>query len=80
MSQTNFNKWYENHKNVCTKNFDESSGQMEVEGATRMFGRSMERYNFRYTVLIGDGDSKAYNAVVKMNPYGEIKVKKNKNV
>ena len=36
---------------------------MEVEGAIRMFERSIVKRSLRYTSYYGDGDSKAYGAV-----------------
>lgn len=58
------------HETSCTANFQGSSGNMEVEGAKQIFAGSLEKYGVRYTKYLGDGDSKAYNEVVKSQPYG----------
>ena len=50
---------------------------MEMEGAAVLWGRSIEKHNFRYTYMVSDGDSKAYAKVFEMNVYGEdVQVKK----
>ena len=35
-----------------------------------LWERSIARCGFRYTTVVSDGDSKAYEAVKEMNPYG----------
>ena len=61
----------------CDVNHDGSSGAMEVQGALRIFNRSIEQRNTRYQNFLGDGDSKTYNEVSKAEPYGkEVVVKK----
>ena len=42
---------------------------MEMEGAKRIRSRSVEKNNMRYVRMLGDGDSKAYKAVLELNPY-----------
>lgn len=44
---------------------------MELVGATEIFRRSVPQYGVRYKFYLGDGDFKAYNAVVKEKPYGD---------
>lgn len=44
---------------------------MEVQGALDIFRNSVTAYNVRYTKYLGDGDSKSYQAVQELNPYGE---------
>ena len=61
--------WYRKHNPVCPKNHKGSAASMETQGAEEIFGRSIEKYNLRYTTFIGDGDSKAYSNVQKI--YGE---------
>ena len=39
-----------------------------------MFGSSLDKYNFRYTEYLGDGDIKKY--VVNSKPYDDIPVNK----
>ena len=66
-------------KHRCNKNYDGLAGAMEAEEARRLWERSVN-HNFRYITFVGDGDSKAYNAVCEMNdgngPYENIKVEK----
>ena len=47
---------------------------MELEGAKRMFARSIEKHNLQYTDFYGNGDSKSHPAVE--NIYNGIKVQK----
>ena len=42
---------------------------MEVEGAKILFGRSKSLHGIRYTTMLSNGDSKAYNEVCKLQPY-----------
>ena len=63
--------WFEEHKDVCQKNFDGSSPAMEAEGWQRLWGRSVDKCKFRYTTVVSDGDSKAFTSVSNMKPYGE---------
>lgn len=51
----------------CTANYISTSGGMEVEGALKMFDRSVARCNVRYTQYLGDGDSNAYGLLFKLN-------------
>ena len=50
---------------------------MEMEEAAVLWGRSIEKHNFRYTYMVSDGDSKTYAKVFEMNVYGEdVQIKK----
>ncbi|GFX71902.1 transposable element Tc1 transposase [Trichonephila clavipes] len=49
---------------------------MEVEGAFRIFNRSEVLHNLRYTQYLGDGDSKAYKAVLESKPYKDVNIEK----
>lgn len=55
----------------CSKNFDGYSGRMEVEGALHIFQRSIPKYDARYVKYLGDGDSKAFDSIVKENVHGD---------
>lgn len=66
----------DNHTSSCTANFFGNSGSMEVEGAVKIFQRSLSQYGLRYLNYLGDGDSKAYKAVVAAKPYGEVAIEK----
>ena len=65
-----FDEWYAGHQNDCCINYHGSSNAMEVEAAKRLWRRSVRQRGLVYTGLLGDGDSKAYNAVVALQPYG----------
>ena len=67
-------KWKESHKDDCKLSHEGSAPSMEPEGAKRIFARSIETHNARYTGVYGDGDSKAYTEV--KNIYGEGSVTK----
>lgn len=64
---SNYDDWLQTHN--CAINHTGSAGSMEVVGMKRMFERSVRLYHLRYTKFIGDGDTKSFNAVCKMNPY-----------
>lgn len=49
---------------------------MESASAVTLFGRSIETRGVRYKELLGDGDSKAFLAVVESDPYENLKVSK----
>ena len=55
----------------CKCNFEGSSGAMEVEGALKMWNRSIQKHNLRYSFMVSDGDSKAFKAVSESQCYGE---------
>lgn len=63
--------WYENHTDECSWNHEGSAGKMEVDSVIEMFERSWEYYGIRYTVYIGDGDSKTFIAILRKNPYAD---------
>ena len=52
--------WKITHKDNCKLTHEGSAPSMEVEGANRIFSRSIETHNVQYTGFYGDGDSKAY--------------------
>ena len=61
------------HALSCSKNFEGSSGAMEVEAALRMWKRSEKDHRLRYTAMLCDGDSKAFDAVRALEVYGKEK-------
>ena len=63
-------EWMAKHKENCPKNFDGSAGAMEVECAKILWSRSVDKCNVRYTTILCDGDSKAFDAVTDLNVYG----------
>ena len=66
-------EWLENHATVCSKNFNGTSGAMEVEAAEHLWKRSITKCKVRYTTMLSDGDSKAFDALTALNVYGEKK-------
>ena len=55
-----FEQWYQTYH--CEGSYKGPSPSMEMECAKRMSGRSEQDF-IRYTWMISDGDSKAYNAI-----------------
>ena len=55
--------WKDSHKNNCKLNHQGSAPAMEPVGAERIFSRSIEKRQLRYTGFYGDGDSKAFATV-----------------
>ncbi|GFU85968.1 transposable element Tcb2 transposase [Trichonephila clavipes] len=50
------------HEKDCKRNYVGSSGAMEIQGASKIFQRSLSLHNARYITYLGDGDCKAFNA------------------
>ena len=65
-------EWCNSH--ICTYNYQGTAGGMETEGAKRVFERSINKHNLRYTEFLGDGDSKSFLTV--KNVYSNVEVKK----
>ena len=65
--QTGYENFKANH--FCQINHVSSSGAMESEGAIKIFQRSVECNKLRYKTYIGNGDSSAYQKVVKSKSY-----------
>jgi hypothetical protein len=59
-----------NHEG-CLANYSGTSGGMEVVGVTRIYERSVVENRVRYTNYLGDGDSKAFETVKNLKPYGD---------
>lgn len=53
-SQEEYDKWYENNKDVCQLNHTGSAGAMELSGATKIFSRSVNnlKRNTLVTVIV----------------------------
>ena len=49
---------------------------MEPEAAERIRGRSLEKNRLVYFVFVGDGDSKTFQHVTRLDPYPLVKVRK----
>ena len=59
----------DNHE--CRANTQSSAPAMECEAALKIWRRSRETRKLRYSVFIGDGDTKSFKAVHDSYPYGE---------
>lgn len=64
-----FNFWFEGHKLDCERNYHGSSPAMEVTAAEILWKRSVA-YKFRYTTLLGDGDSAVFTRLKELQIYG----------
>ncbi|GFW76805.1 uncharacterized protein TNCV_59031 [Trichonephila clavipes] len=64
------------HSDECSANYYGNSAGREVEGALLIFNRSEVLHNLRYTQYLGDGDSKAYKAVLESKPYKDVNIEK----
>ncbi|GBM89998.1 hypothetical protein AVEN_43447-1 [Araneus ventricosus] len=67
--------WYDGHKDYCNVNHCGSSGSMEVQAAFKLWLRS-EKNGFRYTSVLSDGDSKAFQHLTETKVYCDIEIKK----
>ena len=65
-----FLDWWELHQGSCCANYSGSSGGMEVEGAKRIWQRSVEKYQLRYTSMIADGDCATFSNLSAALPCG----------
>ncbi len=72
----NYDEWIANHKANCSKNYSGSANSMEQEIAKRIWGRSETKNHLRYTTMLSDGDSKAYDLLVESKVYGDIQITK----
>ena len=62
---------------TCKTNYEGSAASMEPTGIKRIYKRSIEQNNLRYTEYLGDGDSSSFNSVAKDEPYGpDVPIKK----
>ena len=68
--------WFREHQPDCKKNFEGSSGMMEVEGARQLWTRSVAQHKLRYTTILSDGDCKTFSKLQNERPYGDVLVKK----
>ena len=73
-----FAAWYTKHEPACAKNHEGSAGQMEPRGMLRVFRRSEEKHNLKYSGYLGDGDSKSFSAVANVDPpvYTDVEIVK----
>jgi len=67
-------KWLTGH--TCSINYVGSAPAMEPEGVKRIFLRSESDRCLQYTGYIGDGDSKSYSHILKVDPYNGKSIRK----
>ena len=70
-----YQMWRADHT-TCKSNFQGSAPAMEPEGAERIFQRSVELHNLRYTEFYGDGDSKSFSRIKNIYQDAGILVEK----
>ena len=58
----------------CSINYERSAGAMEVNGLKKKFSRFIRLHKLRYNFYIGNGDSKSFNEITKLNRYPEHKI------
>ena len=71
-----FEAWFANHEADCCADYKGSSNAMEAECARRLWSRSIDLHNIRYTGMLRDGDSKAFGAVTKLAPYPDVTIER----
>ena len=69
---TEYNTFVQDHN--CPINHHGSAGAMEAVGIVNIFQRSVADLQLCFTTFVGDGDSKAYPAVLNADPYGPDKL------
>ena len=52
----------------CQAGYESTSGGMEVSGVINIVKRSEKAKGVKYTKYLGDGDSKAFKAVLDLKP------------
>ena len=62
-----YEEWKRYHQ--CSINHTRSAGSMEGAGVKSIYSRSVVKKKFRYTTYLGNGDSKSFQYMVKLNPY-----------
>ena len=63
--------WKENNGKDCDIYHSKSSGAMESAGAQSFFQLSVNKYNIRYALYIGDGDTESFKKVIESKRYGD---------
>ncbi|GFU38536.1 uncharacterized protein TNCV_3399681 [Trichonephila clavipes] len=72
-----FHIWQKGHADECDKNFDGTSGAMEMHAALIMWRRSISDCQMRFVSMLSDGDSKTFQFLSDNKIYGSyIKIEK----
>ena len=53
-----------------------ASGGMEAAAAEQLWKRSIDKFGFRYTTLLSDGDAKTYNQLYSKRVFGDTPIEK----
>ena len=69
-----FQQWFETHTE-CNKNYNGTSGGMEVAAAEILWKRSLER-GYMYTTMVSDGDARTFNHLTNLEVYGNVILRK----
>ena len=70
-----FLEWFTTHEPECNKNYEGSSGGMEMKAAELLWDRSTNR-DFRYTTMLSDGDARTFNHLSSLQLYGDVELQK----
>ncbi|GFT09597.1 uncharacterized protein TNCV_4947731 [Trichonephila clavipes] len=65
-----FHIWQKGHADECDKNFDGTSGAMEMHAALIMWRRSISDCQMRFVSMLSDGDSKTFQILSDNKIYG----------
>ncbi|GFX00012.1 uncharacterized protein TNCV_3080081 [Trichonephila clavipes] len=72
-----FHIWQKGHADEYDKNFDGTSGAMEMHAALIMWRRSISDCQMRFVSMLSDGDSKTFQFLSDNKIYGsDIKIEK----
>ncbi|GFX89076.1 uncharacterized protein TNCV_2853751 [Trichonephila clavipes] len=72
-----FHIWQKGHADECDKNFDGTSGAMEMHAVLIMWRRSISDCQMRFVSMLSDGDSKTFQFLSDDKIYGsDIKIEK----
>ncbi|GFU38783.1 uncharacterized protein TNCV_2891611 [Trichonephila clavipes] len=72
-----FHIWQKGHADECDKNFDGTSGAMEMHAALIMWRRSISDCQMRFVSMLSDGDLKTFQFLSDNKIYGsDIKIEK----
>ncbi|GFY53804.1 uncharacterized protein TNIN_118511 [Trichonephila inaurata madagascariensis] len=61
VNSAEFHIWQKGHADECDKNFDGTSGAMEMHAALIMWRRSISDRQMRFVSMLSDGYSKLFN-------------------
>ena len=68
-----FIELFKSHKPECNKNYEGSSGGMEMKAAELLWDRSTNR-DFRYTTMLSDGEARTFNHLSSLQVNGDVEL------